>query len=270
MQRFLPSHPFLCRSGLRAVASTVLFLMIVQPSAAQSAEKDSLDTDSLYKSALQIQGRYQEKVERQEQALRANQLKIQKRSLFIALLLALSVSIVSVYQWNIARLRGKLREADQERIEQLAAKLRSEEALSQLREEELQSNRQKLISSAMEAANLYARIDSLKKRVVQNEPMHLERELSLLLSEQEYWKAFMEKFNLLNPGFMQNLRKSHPELTHSEVQFCALLKLNLSYKEIATILQINHRSVHMKKFRITEKLKAKGEAELEKMIQRIS
>jgi DNA-binding CsgD family transcriptional regulator len=44
----------------------------------------------------------------------------------------------------------------------------------------------------------------------------------------------------------------------------------LSYKEIATILQINHRSVHMKKFRITEKLKAKGEAELEKIIQGIS
>ena len=232
--------------------------------------QDSLNTDSLYKSALQIQGKYQEKVERQEQELRANQMKIQKRSLFIALLLALSVSIVSVYQWNIARLRGKLRKADQERIEQLAAKLRSEEALSQLREEELQSNRQKLISSAMEAANLYARIDGLKKRVVQNEPMHLEREISTLLTEQEYWKAFMEKFNLLNPWFMQNLRKSHPELTNSEAQFCALLKLNLSYKEIATILQINHRSVHMKKFRITEKLKAKGEAELEKIIQGIS
>jgi DNA-binding CsgD family transcriptional regulator len=58
----------------------------------------------------------------------------------------------------------------------------------------------------------------------------------------------------MNADFTTNLKANHPNLTVSEIEPCSLLKLNLSKKDIAKILKIEHVSVIKKKQRMKNKL----------------
>jgi DNA-binding CsgD family transcriptional regulator len=62
--------------------------------------------------------------------------------------------------------------------------------------------------------------------------------------------AFLEKL----PGFSDKLLSLNPSTVQTEIEFCALLKLNIPTKEIAKYYNIEHRSVQNKKYRIRKKL----------------
>ncbi|MPS74294.1 MAG: tetratricopeptide repeat protein [Chryseobacterium sp.] len=66
--------------------------------------------------------------------------------------------------------------------------------------------------------------------------------------------AFMFTFEQVFPNFSEKLLKINPELQKSEIEFCALLKLNLSTKDIAKITFIEPRTVQNKKYRIRKRL----------------
>jgi DNA-binding CsgD family transcriptional regulator len=68
---------------------------------------------------------------------------------------------------------------------------------------------------------------------------------------------------------MDKLQARFPELSQSELEFCALVKLNLSFKDIANLMNINHRSVFAKKYRITQKLKTSEDEDFYKIIREI-
>jgi len=57
-----------------------------------------------------------------------------------------------------------------------------------------------------------------------------------------------------------------PVLTKNDIQFCSLLKLNLTYKEIASLLQISYESAVTKKYRIKKKIGIADDEEFEKML----
>lgn len=66
--------------------------------------------------------------------------------------------------------------------------------------------------------------------------------------------AFMFAFEKLYPDFSDKLLHIDPTLNKSEIEFCALLKLNLSTKKIAELKFIEIRTVQNKKYRIRKKL----------------
>ncbi|MCJ8154387.1 LuxR C-terminal-related transcriptional regulator [Chryseobacterium sp. SSA4.19] len=65
--------------------------------------------------------------------------------------------------------------------------------------------------------------------------------------------GFMFAFESLFPGFSEKLLKIKPDLQQSEIEFCALLKLKLTTKEIAKYTFIETRTVQNKKYRIRKK-----------------
>lgn len=67
-------------------------------------------------------------------------------------------------------------------------------------------------------------------------------------------EVFEEHFDILNDGFLQRLKKQCPTLTFDELKVCALLKLNLSSKEIARNLNLSIRGIETKRYRIRKKL----------------
>lgn len=81
-----------------------------------------------------------------------------------------------------------------------------------------------------------------------------------------HWKKFIERFNLMNPEFSEKLKLKFPKLTKSDIELCSLLKLNLSNKEIAQILNIEYRSVIVKKQRLKKKLNLDSNSDLETFI----
>ncbi len=86
----------------------------------------------------------------------------------------------------------------------------------------------------------------------------------------EYLDMFLVKFNVLHPGFSKFLLLKYPQLTHSDILFCSLIKMNLNTKEKASILNIEPLSVYRRKYRIAEKMKCADVDQLVDIIFSIS
>lgn len=67
-------------------------------------------------------------------------------------------------------------------------------------------------------------------------------------------KSFHLKFLELFPNFNQKLLSINPQLTHSDLEYCALMKLKFDTKEISKLKNISVSSVESKKYRIRKKL----------------
>jgi tetratricopeptide (TPR) repeat protein/DNA-binding CsgD family transcriptional regulator len=68
------------------------------------------------------------------------------------------------------------------------------------------------------------------------------------------WGQFEEKFKLVHPGFIQLLSQRYPKLSPAELKVCAMLKINLSNKEIMKLLSVSLRNVESHRYSIRKKL----------------
>ncbi|MBS0030871.1 ligand-binding sensor domain-containing protein [Chitinophaga sp. 22321] len=68
------------------------------------------------------------------------------------------------------------------------------------------------------------------------------------------WEVFAAHFDELNDDFLNKLKKQYPQLTTSDLKVCAYLKLNLTTKEIAQLLNITVRGVEVSRYRIRKKI----------------
>jgi AraC family transcriptional regulator, chitin signaling transcriptional activator len=68
------------------------------------------------------------------------------------------------------------------------------------------------------------------------------------------WNLFEEAFNNADKDFLKKIKNQHPTLTPNDLRLCAYLRLNLSSKEIAPLLNISSRSVEVKRYRLRKKL----------------
>ena len=76
------------------------------------------------------------------------------------------------------------------------------------------------------------------------------------------WKFFQEAFNNADKDFFKKVKSIHPKLTPDDLKLCAYLRLNLSSKEIAPLLNISHRSVEVKRYRLRKKMDLPHETSL--------
>ena len=66
--------------------------------------------------------------------------------------------------------------------------------------------------------------------------------------------TFATRFQEVYPEFSEKLKETHPKLTKTEFELCALVFLNYSSKEIAGFQFVEHRSVQTRKSRLRKKL----------------
>ncbi|MAG89006.1 MAG: hypothetical protein CMB97_16895 [Flavobacteriaceae bacterium] len=74
------------------------------------------------------------------------------------------------------------------------------------------------------------------------------------INEEDNWKFFKEAFDNADKDFLQTVKSRHPNLTSNDLKLCAYLRLNLSSKEIAPLLNISVRSVEIKRYRLRKKM----------------
>ncbi len=89
------------------------------------------------------------------------------------------------------------------------------------------------------------------------------------LHQKEGWKEFKMRFEAVNAGFYDNLYKIAPDLTNAEIKLAALMKLNLSSKEAAALLNITERSVVSARSRLRKKLNLKTDQTLFDFLARV-
>ncbi|MHA6278868.1 triple tyrosine motif-containing protein [Salinimicrobium sp. CAU 1759] len=82
------------------------------------------------------------------------------------------------------------------------------------------------------------------------------------LREEDNWKMFKEAFKNADKEFFDKIKAKHPELTSNDLRLCAYLRLNLSSKEIAPLINISVKSVEIKRYRLRKKMNLPREINL--------
>lgn len=74
------------------------------------------------------------------------------------------------------------------------------------------------------------------------------------ISHKDEWKVFEYNFNQVHEEFFKDIKRKHPKLSAKDLRICAYIKMNLSSKEIAPLLNISLRGVETQRYRLRGKL----------------
>lgn len=180
----------------------------------------------------------------------------------------LAGGVVYLYScWHAAKMlrkRNKIFEA--EKMKQEIKMLEQEQIIAQQREQlletELQSQGKELASLALGAVARHKAVETLQEAMSQQERkgMIKQYDLDTMLkqisgnpNDEEFWEIYHKNFDLIHKNFFRNLRKDYPSLTPSDLRFCALLRLNLSTKDIAQFSNLTIRGVETARYRLRKK-----------------
>jgi tetratricopeptide (TPR) repeat protein len=105
---------------------------------------------------------------------------------------------------------------------------------------------------------MYSKYDKLSQEFLENNkpttPASIKIYSELIELVKKNDKSFMAAFKNIFPDFSNKLLAINPDFAQSEIEFSALLKLNLSTKEIAQYKFIQPKTVQNKKHRIRKRL----------------
>lgn len=76
-----------------------------------------------------------------------------------------------------------------------------------------------------------------------------------------FWSEFRERFTYLNEGFYDRLLYRYPLLTETDLKLCAFIRMRLSSKEIARVINRPPGSVKVSRSRLRKKLGLHGSTE---------
>ncbi|WP_460559687.1 triple tyrosine motif-containing protein [Ferruginibacter profundus] len=76
------------------------------------------------------------------------------------------------------------------------------------------------------------------------------------------WENFTKHFDKVHSDFVASLKEKHSTITGNELKLCAYLRMNLSTKEIAQLMNISVRGVEISRYRLRKKLGIASETNL--------
>ncbi len=100
-------------------------------------------------------------------------------------------------------------------------------------------------------------LKSIKRKAVKKETQQAIDYIAKRLergTSNNIWEEFEVRFEQVHESFYKNLLRKHPDLTSRDKRLCALLKLNLTSKEIALITGQSFKSVENARTRLRKKL----------------
>ncbi len=80
------------------------------------------------------------------------------------------------------------------------------------------------------------------------------------------WQHFAFHFDHVYVDFLKRLREKHPQLSANDHKLCAYLRMNLTTKEIAPLMNISVRGVEASRYRLRKKLGLLNDANLTEVI----
>jgi tetratricopeptide (TPR) repeat protein len=74
------------------------------------------------------------------------------------------------------------------------------------------------------------------------------------LKTNDEWDSFLTHFEEVNQGFLSRLKTAHPSLNANDIRFLAYIYMNLSTKEIASMLNVTAEACRKRKERLATKM----------------
>jgi DNA-binding CsgD family transcriptional regulator len=170
-------------------------------------------------------------------------------------------------QQAMAELQQQQLEQKDTEIEKIS--LESKEEITRLQNEKLEADlnhmNNELATATMHLLNKNEFIAGIKAQLTQiirkndkleseGELMKITRDIEKNISADSDWEHFEFHFDRVHGDFTRRFKGQFPALTPQEIKLSAYLRMNLSTKEIAQLLNITVRGVEIGRYRLRKKL----------------
>ncbi|WP_035673057.1 histidine kinase [Flavobacterium sp. 83] len=194
--------------------------------------------------------------------------------IFIGLILYL------YYKWNKMKYIQKLKLQEEELKHQkeiLEMELKAENELNvqeyekHILELELQSKSSEVAGKSLSIAKQSEMIENIQGILDAETDFNklkseIKKAIKINAVNKHEWETFETNLNQIHNEFIINLSKKFPNLTSKDVKLCVYLKMNLSSKEIAPMMNISFRGVELHRYRLRKKLNLVQDENLSKFL----
>ncbi|SHG72333.1 helix-turn-helix and ligand-binding sensor domain-containing protein [Flavobacterium johnsoniae] len=195
-------------------------------------------------------------------------------------LLVIGAVLFFYYKWNKLRYTQKLKLQAEELKHQreiLEMELKKENELNiqeyekHILELELQSKSSEVAGKSLSIAKQSEMIENIQNILDSEKDFNkLKSEIKKAIKINEVnkheWEIFETNLNQIHNEFIINLSKKYPQLTPKDIKLCVYLKMNLSSKEIAPMMNISFRGVELHRYRLRKKLNLTQDENLSKFL----
>ncbi|MBN1117458.1 MAG: hypothetical protein JXA77_09655 [Bacteroidales bacterium] len=170
-------------------------------------------------------------------------------------------------QKHVLQEKEQVFEKETMKAEQEIIKLRNEklELDNQRKQSEIENKTKELASIAMQMTyknemlhKVAQKLSKVSQKMIHQESKYqvegLIKTLEKDMVRDDDWEKFELSFDQVHEDFLKKLRKNFLELSPKDLRLCAYLRMNLSSKEIAPLLNISIRGVEISRYRLRRKL----------------
>ncbi|MEZ5198220.1 MAG: tetratricopeptide repeat protein [Bacteroidales bacterium] len=146
-------------------------------------------------------------------------------------------------------------------------------------ERELEFKKNELTSHALHMIQKNELLDTLKENIgkLEREDQNtnsvgyrsLKRIINGSVQIDKDWENFNRHFEQVHHGFYSKLKGEYEILTSNDLRLSAMLRMNLTSKEVAAIMNVSPESVKKARYRLRKKLKLEEEADLHSFMMKV-
>ena len=225
---------------------------------------DSINTEDNKAALEEIEVKYQTEKKEQEIAILEEKAKVDqlKQKGLLGGVFGL-LGLVGALLYAMRERRNKNRMA-QEKLDQEL----------QFSRQELEARKQELTAFAIQLANKNETLESIKKEVKsvsQNRSdsktiQGIINTIDFNINDDNNWETFRDRFEAVHKDFEKNIKNKFNQVTTNDLRLMSLLKMSLTSKEIANILNVSQDGVKKARYRLRKKLGLETGDSLEELI----
>lgn len=203
--------------------------------------------------------------------------------IFYAILFVLIIFLLAKYiRLRIERSKRAFEAAQQKRFEEREKELqietlKVEKEISRLKTEKLQAEKiqkdKELANTTMQIIQKSKSLNAIKKdirKLIKDLGDHpataqinqINKKINRSIDSDKQWEVFESHFENVHEEFLKRLKENYPDLSPRELKLCAYLRLNISSKEIASLMNISVRGVEISRYRLRKKLQLEHDTNL--------
>lgn len=259
------------------------------------AIKDSIMNEDKISTIAEIETKYETDKKDKENKLLLEEAANKEKTQFVLIITGLLLFVIAVLLFILFKIKSRSlkksrqiaekevllrdlenrsRKKEKQRLEELVF---AEQKVNTLQEQRLDTLNQQMSMAAMQILNKTELLNEIKKVIEQKDFKEVSHKndykklVSLIESNKSLdhdWDQFKKHFEKVHKSFFKKLSEEYPQLTANDHKVCAYLKIGLSSKEIARMLNITEQAVSKSRHRLRKKLQLKVSENLDEFISR--
>lgn len=188
-------------------------------------------------------------------------LKERQNLLLVILCIIFALMLIILFVFLKYRLHNILQKATQKENETRLIELESEERLleNRLQTMEVEKYQKELLAESLLVNHKNKVLDDLRLFLVQNPKLNLHKpELEKILGDETASSSemdFQSDIDKVHPAFHARLQEqANNKLTPLDLEYCRMIFMKMSSKEMADILGVDPKSIRINKYRLKKKL----------------